>query len=216
MPRRSRALAGRRLSGGERDRAAPAAHARAHRRRRADRRRCSACPAASMRRSIAAACFDRIASATAALLLALPVFVLGTLLVLLLAQTLRLMPAGGYAPISQNPAQHFTLLALPAIAIAQGTGRDRLPHDARFGARRAVARLRAHGARQGPVADARRRAPCRAQRADAGAHRARPADGHAARRHGAGRVCLQLAGPFDAAAARRRRRATIRWWSASC
>ena len=39
---------------------------------------------------------------------------------LLLAQTLRLMPAGGYAPISQNPAQHFTLLALPAIAIAKG------------------------------------------------------------------------------------------------
>ncbi len=64
--------------------------------------------------------FDRIASATAALLLAVPVFVLGTLLVLLLAQTLRLMPAGGYVPVTQNPAQHFTLLALPAIAIAKG------------------------------------------------------------------------------------------------
>jgi peptide/nickel transport system permease protein len=64
--------------------------------------------------------FDRIASATAALLLAVPVFVLGTLLVLLLAQTLRLMPAGGYTPMMQNPAQHFTLLALPAIAIAKG------------------------------------------------------------------------------------------------
>ncbi len=64
--------------------------------------------------------FDRIASATAAFLLAVPVFVLGTLLVLLLAQTLRLMPAGGYTPIAQNPAQHFTLLALPAIAIAKG------------------------------------------------------------------------------------------------
>ena len=64
--------------------------------------------------------FDRIASATAAFLLAIPVFVLGTLLVLLLAQTLRLMPAGGYTPISQNATQHFTLLALPAIAIAKG------------------------------------------------------------------------------------------------
>jgi peptide/nickel transport system permease protein len=64
--------------------------------------------------------FDRVASATAAVLLAVPVFVLGTLLVLLLAQTLRLMPAGGYTPISQNATQHFTLLALPAIAIAKG------------------------------------------------------------------------------------------------
>lgn len=64
--------------------------------------------------------FDRIASATAALLLAVPVFVVGTLLVLLLAQTLRLMPAGGFVPFTQNPTQHLTLLALPAIAIAKG------------------------------------------------------------------------------------------------
>jgi peptide/nickel transport system permease protein len=64
--------------------------------------------------------FDRIASGAAALLLAVPVFVLGTLLVLLLAQTLRLMPAGGYVPLAQDPAKHFTLLALPAVAIAKG------------------------------------------------------------------------------------------------
>jgi peptide/nickel transport system permease protein len=64
--------------------------------------------------------FDRIASGTAALLLAVPVFVVGTLLVLLLAQTLRWMPAGGYVALAQNPAQHLTLLALPAIAIAKG------------------------------------------------------------------------------------------------
>jgi peptide/nickel transport system permease protein len=64
--------------------------------------------------------FDRLASGAAALLLAVPVFVLGTLLVLLMAQTLRLMPAGGFVPISQNPAQHLTLLALPALAIAKG------------------------------------------------------------------------------------------------
>ena len=64
--------------------------------------------------------FDRIASAVAALLLAVPVFVLGTLLVLLLAQTLRLMPAGGYVPFARDPLQHLTLLALPAIAIAKG------------------------------------------------------------------------------------------------
>jgi peptide/nickel transport system permease protein len=64
--------------------------------------------------------FDRIASGAAALLLAIPVFVLGTLLVLLLAQTLRLMPAGGYVPLAQNPGLHVTLLALPAVAIAKG------------------------------------------------------------------------------------------------
>jgi peptide/nickel transport system permease protein len=64
--------------------------------------------------------FDRIASATAALLLAIPVFVVGTLLVLVLAQTFRLMPAGGYVSVAVNPGQHFTLLALPALAIAKG------------------------------------------------------------------------------------------------
>lgn len=64
--------------------------------------------------------FDRIASGTAALLLAVPVFVVGTLLVLVLAQMLRLMPAGGYVPLMQDPAKHLTLLTLPAIAIAKG------------------------------------------------------------------------------------------------
>lgn len=64
--------------------------------------------------------FDRVASGTAALLLAIPVFVIGTLLVLLLAQTLKLMPAGGYVPLAQDPGKHLTLLALPAIAIAKG------------------------------------------------------------------------------------------------
>ncbi len=63
--------------------------------------------------------FDRIVSATAGLLLAIPVFVVGTLLVLLLAQTLKLMPAGGYTPLAQDPAKHLTLLALPAVAIAK-------------------------------------------------------------------------------------------------
>ena len=64
--------------------------------------------------------FDRIASGVTALLLAVPVFVIGTLLVLLMAQTLRLMPAGGYVPFGKDPALHLKLLALPAIAIAKG------------------------------------------------------------------------------------------------
>ncbi len=64
--------------------------------------------------------FDRIASAVTALLLAVPVFVVGTLLILLLAQMLRLMPAGGYVPLAQDPVRHLTLLLLPAVTIAKG------------------------------------------------------------------------------------------------
>ena len=64
--------------------------------------------------------FDRASSAVAALLLAIPVFVIGTLLVLVLAQELHWMPAGGYVPLMQAPGRHFTLLLMPALAIAQG------------------------------------------------------------------------------------------------
>ena len=64
--------------------------------------------------------FDRIVSGAAALLLAIPVFVVGTLLVLVLAQMLKLMPAGGYVAFAQDPAKHLTLLTLPAIAIEIG------------------------------------------------------------------------------------------------
>ena len=64
--------------------------------------------------------FDRIASGIAAFLLALPVFVVGTLLVLVFAQMLRIMPAGGYVPFAQSPGQHLLLLTLPAVAIGKG------------------------------------------------------------------------------------------------
>ncbi|WP_372621334.1 ABC transporter permease [Falsiroseomonas sp.] len=64
--------------------------------------------------------FDRAASAIAAVLQALPVFVLGTLLILVLAQWLRWLPAGGYAPLADDPGRHFLLLLLPAVAVAKG------------------------------------------------------------------------------------------------
>jgi len=64
--------------------------------------------------------FDRTTSATAALLLAVPIFVVGTLLVLVFAQWLRWMPAGGYVPLAQDPWQHLTLLTMPALAVAKG------------------------------------------------------------------------------------------------
>jgi len=64
--------------------------------------------------------FDRAASGVAALVLAIPVFVVGTLLVLLLAVTWHLMPAGGYVALAKAPGQHLLLLALPALAIGKG------------------------------------------------------------------------------------------------
>ena len=63
---------------------------------------------------------DRIGTALAALLLSLPVFVLGTLLVLLFAQTLHWLPAGGFVPLAADPVRHFQLLAMPALTIAAG------------------------------------------------------------------------------------------------
>lgn len=64
--------------------------------------------------------FDRIASALAAAGLAVPVFVAGTLLVLVFAQQLRWVSAGGYVGITEAPLRHFTLLAMPALTIALG------------------------------------------------------------------------------------------------
>jgi peptide/nickel transport system permease protein len=79
-----------------------------------------ALPAATHAAVNAGGAFDRAASATAALLQALPVFVLGTLLILLLAQWLRWLPAGGYVPFAEGPRQHLVLLLLPAVAVAKG------------------------------------------------------------------------------------------------
>ena len=62
--------------------------------------------------------FDRIGSWLAALGLAIPVFVMGTLMVLVFAQMLRLVPAGGYVPFEQNAWLHLKLLSMPALTIA--------------------------------------------------------------------------------------------------
>lgn len=64
--------------------------------------------------------FDRAMSAVMAVLMAVPVFVLGTLLILLLAQTWKLMPAGGFVPFTRDPKQHLILLALPALVVGKG------------------------------------------------------------------------------------------------
>ena len=63
---------------------------------------------------------DAALSGLAALGLAVPVFVLGTLLVFVFAQWLHWLPAGGYVPLAQAPGRHFVLLAMPAVTIAAG------------------------------------------------------------------------------------------------
>lgn len=49
-----------------------------------------------------------------------PVFVLGTVLVLLFALTLKWMPAGGFTPFSDSPGRHLMQLLMPAVSIAVG------------------------------------------------------------------------------------------------
>jgi peptide/nickel transport system permease protein len=64
--------------------------------------------------------FDRALSWLAAAGLAIPVFVVGTLLVLVFAQRLHWVSAGGYVPLWPSPGRHFALLAMPAGTIAIG------------------------------------------------------------------------------------------------
>lgn len=61
---------------------------------------------------------DRIVGILASTALSTPVFVIGSLMILLFAQILRIMPAGGYVPFMQDPVQHLKLLLLPATAIS--------------------------------------------------------------------------------------------------
>jgi peptide/nickel transport system permease protein len=63
---------------------------------------------------------DDIGAILSALALAVPVFVLGTLLVLIFAQGLHWAPAGGYVPFARDPIKHFGLLAMPAFSIGLG------------------------------------------------------------------------------------------------
>lgn len=65
---------------------------------------------------------DRLLTAGAGLALSIPVFVVGTLTVLVLAQQLKLVPAGGYVPFARDPGRHILLLLMPAGTIAVGLG----------------------------------------------------------------------------------------------
>jgi peptide/nickel transport system permease protein len=77
-------------------------------------------PAGTLAATRAGGAFDRIASWLAALFLSVPVFVTGTLVILVLAQWLRWTSAGGYVPLAEDPLRHLGLLLLPAGTIAVG------------------------------------------------------------------------------------------------
>ena len=63
---------------------------------------------------------ERILSALASVQLSMPVFVIGTLLILVFAQKLRWVPAGGFVPFLDDPLLHLVHLSMPAFTIAVG------------------------------------------------------------------------------------------------
>lgn len=64
--------------------------------------------------------FDRAMLTLTSLLLSVPVFVIGTIFVLIFAQKLRWVPAGGFASFAEDPLLHLRILAMPAVTIALG------------------------------------------------------------------------------------------------
>lgn len=64
--------------------------------------------------------FDRAASYIAGFAQGIPVFVLGTLMILVFSQMLKLTPAGGFVAFSQQPGRHLLLLLMPALSIGIG------------------------------------------------------------------------------------------------
>ena len=63
---------------------------------------------------------DDLGAVLSAFALAVPVFVLGTLLVLIFAQHLHWVSAGGYVPFARDPIEHLGLVAMPAFTIGIG------------------------------------------------------------------------------------------------
>lgn len=63
---------------------------------------------------------ERTLSTLASIQLSMPVFVIGTLLILVFAQKLRWVPAGGYEPFLSDPWRHIVHLSMPAFTIAVG------------------------------------------------------------------------------------------------
>ena len=64
--------------------------------------------------------FDRVTRTLSSGALSMPVFVTGSLLVLVFAQRLGFVPAGGFVPFERDPLGHVSLVVLPVAAIALG------------------------------------------------------------------------------------------------
>lgn len=63
---------------------------------------------------------DRTLYAIAGLNLSVPIFVIGTILVMIFAQWLRWVPSGGFVAFSEDPLRHIVFLLMPSLAIAVG------------------------------------------------------------------------------------------------
>jgi peptide/nickel transport system permease protein len=77
-------------------------------------------PAGTLAALHAGSLADRLASAAAGIALSIPVFVVGTVAILLFAQKLRWVPAGGYVTFERDAFGHLLVLAMPAGTIALG------------------------------------------------------------------------------------------------
>src|SRR5438132_8642104 len=60
---------------------------------------------------------DSVISVFATVLGAVPSFWLATVLILILALTVKVLPAGGYVPFAENPAKHVSLFIMPALSL---------------------------------------------------------------------------------------------------
>lgn len=63
---------------------------------------------------------DTVLTSLATLGISVPVYIVGTLLVLVFSLKLGWLPASGYTDIARNAVEHFRKLALPAIALGLG------------------------------------------------------------------------------------------------
>lgn len=64
--------------------------------------------------------FGRTANLAAGAAQSVPVFILGSLFVVVFAQLLGWLPAGGFVPFERDPGKHLVLLIMPATTIAIG------------------------------------------------------------------------------------------------
>ncbi len=61
---------------------------------------------------------DAIISFLSSAALSTPVFVVGSVVILVFAQELQVLPAGGFVPFSEDPLEHLKLLMLPAGTVS--------------------------------------------------------------------------------------------------